>query len=81
MNHIYNLDGTGINEATIYDRGIIEDKISNAITEIMDILGDNYPAAEIEMYVVEEVIDRFLDIRITKKTEKIKLLRKEKNNE
>lgn len=78
MNHIYNTEGTGINEATIYDRGIIEDKISNAITEIMDILGNEYPSAEIEMYITETVMDSFLQRRINKRTE---LLRKEKSNE
>ena len=78
MKHIYNTDNTGLNNAAIYDRGVIEDKISDAITEIMDILGDEYPSAEIEMYIIEEVMDKFLQARINKRTE---LLRKEKSNE
>ena len=78
MKHIYNTDNTGLNNAAIYDRGVIEDKISDAITEIMDILGNEYPSAEIEMYIIEEVIDKFLQERINKRTE---LLRKEKSNE
>lgn len=78
MKHIYNTDNTGLNNAAIYDRGVIEDKISDAITEIMDIFGDEYPSAEIEMYIIEEVIDKFLQARIDKRT---KLLRKEKSNE
>lgn len=78
MKHIYNTDNTGLNNAAIYDRGIIEDKISDVITEIMDILRDEYPSAEIEMYIIEEVMDKFLQARIDKRT---KLLRKEKSNE
>ena len=78
MKHIYNTDNTGLNNAAIYDRGVIEDKISDAITEIMDILGDEYPSAKIEMYIIEEVMDKFLQERINKRT---KLLRKEKSNE
>lgn len=78
MKHIYNTDNTGLNNAAIYDRGVIEDKISDVITEIMDILGNDYPSAEIEMYIIEEVMDKFLQARIDKRT---KLLRKEKSNE
>ena len=78
MKHIYNTDNTGLNNAAIYDRGVIEDKISDVITEIMDILGNDYPSVEIEMYIIEEVMDKFLQARIDKRT---KLLRKEKSNE
>ena len=78
MKHIYNTDNTGLNNATFYDRNIIEDKIDDAMTEIMDILGDDYPSSEIEMYTIETVMDIFLQRRINKKTE---LLRKKKSNE
>lgn len=78
MKHIYNTDNTGLNNAAFYDRNIIEDKIGDVITEIMDILGDDYPSAEIEMYTIETVMDRFLQRRINKRTE---LLRKEKHDE
>lgn len=78
MKHIYNSDNTGLNNAAFYDRNIIEDKINDVITEIVDILGDDYPSVEIEMYTIETVMDRFLQRRIDKKT---KLLRKEKSNE
>ena len=59
MKHIYNTDNTVLNNATFHDRNIIEDKIDDVITEIMDILGNDYPSSEIEMYTIETVMSRF----------------------
>jgi len=78
MNHIYNTDGTGINEAPIRERQMIEERVGTCIKDILLILGDDIPTAEIEAYVMECVVDTFIGCCINKRTE---LLRKEKHDE
>lgn len=78
MNHIYNTDDTGINEAPIRERQMIEERVETCIKDILLILGNDIPTAEIEAYVMECVVDTFIGQRINKRTE---LLRRKKQNE
>lgn len=78
MKNLYMTDGTGLGNNAVNERQMIEKRVETCIKDILLILESDIPSAEIEMYIIEEVMDKFLQAHIDKRT---KLLRKEKSNE
>lgn len=78
MKNLYMTNGVGLSNDAINEREMIEKRVETCIKDILLILGNDIPTVEIEAYVMECVVDTFIEHRINKRTE---LLRKESKNE
>lgn len=78
MKNLYLTNSAGLSDDAICERELIEKRVETCIKDILLILGNDIPTAEIEAYVMECVVDTFIGCRINKRTE---LLRKEKHDE